>query len=271
MNSEPRSVPAARASVRSVEQTLDVLELLSQAERPLALGEIARSIGSSPPATHRLLSALRARGYVAQEGSGSRYTRGLACFSLAALAASRQDLRRAAAPQLEALNRDTGEAVHLAVHQAGFAVYIDKRESRRETTPVSRVGERAPAHCVATGRAILAFLPLADIEALIAGGLERFTDTTPADRDELLSDLDRTRHRGYALNRGAWRPAVGGVACPIRDFSGLVQGSIGCCVPLERFGEDRLPALAERTMRAAAAISAELGHFLVAPPPGSPG
>jgi IclR family KDG regulon transcriptional repressor len=264
MSAKPQSIPLPRASVRSVDQTLDALELLSQAERPLGLGEIAQSLGISPPATHRLLSALRARGYVAQDGSTSRYTRGLACFSLAALAASRQDLRRTAAPHLDALNGETAEAVHLAVYESGFAVYIDKRESRRETAPVSRVGERAPAHCVATGRAILAYLPLTDLEALIAEGLQRFTDTTPDNRERLLADLDRTRRQGYALNRGAWRPAVGGVACPIRDFSGLVQGSIGCCVPLERFDDDRLPALARRTMLAAAAISAELGYVVPA-------
>jgi DNA-binding IclR family transcriptional regulator len=261
MGAETRSVQS-RASVRSVGQTLDVLELLARAERPLGVTEIAGELELSAPATHRLLSTLRERGYVAQDPFSSKYLRGLACFSLAALAASRQTLRSAAAEHMRALNVETREAVHLAVYESGSAVYIDKLESLRETAPVSRVGERAPAHCVATGRAILAYLPPADVEALLATGLERFTETTPAGRGALEADLAETRRRGYAVNRGAWRRGVAGVAAPIRDFTGMVQASVGCCVPLERFADERVPELAQLTLHTAAAISSELGFVM---------
>ncbi len=261
MGAETRSVQP-RASVRSVDQTLDVLELLARAERPLGLTEIATRLELSAPATHRLLTTLRERGYVAQDPFSSKYMRGLACFSLAALAASRQSLRGAAEEPMRSLNIETGEAVHLAVYESGSAVYIDKLESLRETAPVSRVGERAPAHCVATGRAILAYLPLADLEALLATGLDRYTETTLFEREELAADLAQTRRRGFAVNRGAWRAGVGGVAAPIRDFSGTVQASLGCCVPLERFTDDRVPELARHTVQTAAAISHELGFVV---------
>src|SRR5947209_16160957 len=115
MGAETRSVQP-RASVRSVDQTLDVLELLARAERPLQLSEIATQLDLSAPATHRLLSTLRERGYVAQDPFSSMYMRGLACFSLAALAASRQSLRDAAAGPMRSLNLETGEAVHLTVY-----------------------------------------------------------------------------------------------------------------------------------------------------------
>lgn len=262
MGAETKSV-RPRASVRSVDQTLDVLELLVRAERPLRLSEVAAALGLSAPATHRLLSTLRERGYVAQDPFSSTYVRGLACFSLATLAASRQGLRGAASEPMGALNRETGEAVHLSVYESGSAVYIDKLESLRETAPVSRVGERAPAHCVATGRAILAYLPAAELDALMTTGLTRYTDATPVDRDGLELDLAETRRRGYAINRGAWRSGVGGVAAPIRDFSGMVQASVGCCLPLDRFTDDRAPELAALTVRTAAVISRELG-FVVA-------
>ena len=261
MGAETRSVQP-RASVRSVGQTLDVLELLARAERPLRLSEIAVQLELSAPATHRLLSTLRDRGYVAQDPFTSTYMRGLACFTLAALAASRQSVRSAAAEPMRELNVETGEAVHLSVYESGSAVYIDKLESLRETAPVSRVGQRAPAHCVATGRAILAYLPPPDVEALVVSGLRRYTETTPVDREELLADLARTRRRGYAINEGAWRRGVGGVAAPIRDFSGMVQASIGCCLPLERFTDDRVPDLAAHTVRTAAVVSRQLGFVM---------
>ncbi len=252
--------------MRSVDQTLDVLELLARADRPVGVTEIARSLSLSPSGVHRLLAALRERGYAAQDPATGRYTRGLQCFSLAALAASRQTLRAVADDHLRALNEATGEAVHLTVYESGHVVYIDKLESHHETAPVSRVGERAPAHCVATGRAIIAYLPLTEIEMLIERGLQPFTDSTIADRAALLADLEATRTRGYALNRGSWRAAVGGVAAPIRDFSGMVQASVGCCLPLERLNDQATADLASQTIQTAAAISEELG-FVV---PGTP-
>ena len=58
---------AQRTSSRSVEQTLDILELLASADGPLGVTEIAKSLGLSTPGTHRLLAALHERGYVARD------------------------------------------------------------------------------------------------------------------------------------------------------------------------------------------------------------
>jgi IclR family transcriptional regulator, KDG regulon repressor len=258
----PSTQARPRASVRSVDQTLDLLELLARADRPVGVTEIARSLGLSASGVHRLLTTLRDRGYASHDPVTGRYTRGLACFSLAALAASRQTLRAVADEHLRALNQATGEAVHLTVYESGHVVYIDKLESHHETAPVSRVGEQAPAHCVATGRAIIAYLSVTEIEMLIERGLDRFTDSTIGDRESLLADLEATRARGYALNRGSWRAAVGGVAAPIRDFSGMVQASVGCCLPLERLTEEAATTLAGQTIQTAAAISEELGFVV---------
>jgi DNA-binding IclR family transcriptional regulator len=255
-----------RASVRSVDQTLDVLELLAGAERPLGVTEIAHGLGLSSSGVHRLLSTLRERGYATQDPVSGRYIRGLACFSLAALAASAKSLKVVADEHLRALNVATGEAVHLAVYEFGRVTYIDKLESLNATGPVSRVGGQAPAHCVATGRAILAYLPESEIDALLERGLERFNDNTPLDREALAADAIVTRERGYALNRGAWRAGVGGVAAPLRDFSGTVQASLGCCVPLERFTDERVPELARLTVETAAAVSRELGFVAPSAP-----
>src|ERR1700716_474428 len=145
-----------RTSARSVGQTLDILELLASADGALGVTDIAQRLGLSPPGAHRLLSALHERGYVARDTvSPTKYTRGLGCFRLAALSASRQSLRAAAVEHLQELNSVTREAVHLAVHEADHVVYIDKLESLHEIAPVSRIGNLAPVHCVATGRAIL--------------------------------------------------------------------------------------------------------------------
>lgn len=100
--------------------------------------------------------------------------------------------------------------MHLAVHDDGWVVYLEKAESRHPVAPVSRIGDRVPAHLVATGRAILAYLPEEQLDA------------------EIVAE---TRRRGWALNRDSYREGVSGVAAPIRDCTGGVVASIGCCFP----------------------------------------
>ena len=53
-----------------------------------------------------------------------------------------------------------------------------------------------------------------------AVGLERVTEYSLADPDELLADLALTRHRGYAVDRQEALVGVWCVGAPIRDHTG---------------------------------------------------
>lgn len=226
---------------RTVDSTLDVLELLGSAGEPVGVTDVAERLGLSAAGAHRLLSTLKRRGYAEQDPASSRYSIGLQAFGLAALSASRRDLRERSASYIRELNEATGETVHLAVYDAGWIVYLEKADSRHPVAPVSQVGARAPAHLVATGRAILAYLPESELGQLDLEGYD------PAE----------TRERGWALNEESYREGVSGVAAPIRDWTGAVTASIGCCLPSRRLTDPE--ELAERCMSAAAGISAELG------------
>lgn len=249
----------SKSRVRSVDSTIDVLELLASSGDAVGVTEVAGRLGISAPGAHRLLAALRERGYAEQDPHSSRYSIGLRAFGLATLSAARQDLRLRAAPHIRELSEATGETVHLAAYDSGWVVYLEKAESSQPVAPVSRVGGRAPAHCVATGRAILAYLPEAELERIVAEGLERQTEATPTTRDELDAVLEETRERGWALNEDSYRDGVSGVAAPIRDWTGAVAASIGCCLPSRRLTAETEPLLVERSVAAAARLSAELG------------
>lgn len=254
--------PGRPSTAQTVERALDALELLAARGGFIGVSELARELHISSPSAHRLLSTLAARGYARQDPVTARYAIGLRCFSLATLAMADIDLRGAVAPHLHALNEATGETVHLALYADGETVYIDRIEGRRPVGPISRIGGRAPAHCVSTGRAILAYLPDEEIERLLSRGLERHTERSPTTREALEADRRLTRRQGYAINEGSWRPEISGVAAPIRDYSGRVVASLGVCLPTERFGSDTRGALIRHTLDAAAAASAELGFSL---------
>lgn len=242
-----------------MEHALEVLEMLAAAGSPIGVTDVAKRLGISAAGAYRLLNTLLSHGYAQQDPYTSQYSIGLHAFALATLASSSQDVRERARRCLQELNTATGETCHLAAYHHGWVIYIDRLESHHPVAPVSRIGDRAPAHCVATGLAILAFLPHAEVDSIVAEGIERYTDRTLVERDEIILRLADVRRRGWALNEGMWRAEVCGVAAPVREWSGRVVASIGVCLPASRLTEERTPELAEITLAAAARLSGELG------------
>jgi DNA-binding IclR family transcriptional regulator len=242
-----------------LDRALDILELLAGSPGPQGLTEIAERVHGPKATVHRLLATLQARGYATQDPRTGRYDAGIRCFELGSLWASRLDLRAVAAPHAARLNELSGETVHLAVYDHGDVVYVDKIESRHPVVAKSQLGARCPAACVATGRALLAYQPREEIEEALRGPLPAPSPQSVTRPAELGALLDQVRRDGYAVNHGGYREGVGGVAAPVRDYTGGVVASVGLCLPEQRFGPDRFGALRDWTVAAAAAISAALG------------
>jgi DNA-binding IclR family transcriptional regulator len=242
-----------------LERGLNILEFLTRAGGGRGLTDISAEVGGPKATVHRLLATLQARGYVNQDARTSLYWAGVRCFELGSMWAQNLDLRAKAKPYLAELNEVTGETVHLAVYDHGQVVYVEKLESPQPVVAKSSVGLRCPATCVATGRALLAFQPREEIDDVLARPLPQFTALSITDPGELRALLADVRHRGYGVNRGTYRDEVGGLAAPIRDHTGRVIASVGVCLPLHRFGDDRFEALRDATVAAAVGISAALG------------
>jgi DNA-binding IclR family transcriptional regulator len=160
---------------------------------------------------------------------------------------------------LQELAARTHETVHLSIFDGADAVYIDKIDGVHPVRAYSRVGGRAPAHCVATGKALLAHQP-SEVIANVAAHLERFTPHTITKPEVLYEELKRIRRDGYAINRGQWREGVGGAAAPIRDGSGAVVAAVGISGPTDRLRLKVLRDFVPFVIAAAEKISRGLGY-----------
>ncbi|MGQ0675456.1 MAG: IclR family transcriptional regulator [Rhodospirillales bacterium] len=238
---------------------LDVLEALSDVEE-IGLSELARRQGVSGPTLFRILATLGARGYVHKSPTG-RYRLTLKAWEVGAKAVRRLALRDVARPFMERLAAETQETVNLSVRQGDGIVIIDKIDSPHPVRAETFVGLRAPVHCSATGKAIVAFERPEALEALLPERLQRHTDATITERAALLRELAQVRRQGWARNREEWRPGVCAAAVPVRDAAGAVAASLSVTVPTSRFlaeaVRDRLvPAL----KKAAAAIEQQIAR-----------
>ena len=237
---------------------LTVLEALAASREPRGVTDLAHELGMLKSNVHRLLQTLAHRGYVRKDAASSRYECTLKVWELGALLAERLDVRRAARPHVAALAERTSETVHLSVLDGADVLYVDKAESPQPVRAYSRVGGRAPAYCVATGKALLAHAP-DEIVTELSAGLVRHTPRTITDPDVLRKELRRVREVGYAVNRGEWRESVGGLAAPIFDVNRAAIAAIGLSGPTDRLNTNRMREWAPLVMAAASAISRELG------------
>jgi IclR family transcriptional regulator, KDG regulon repressor len=252
----------ARRRIRSLGTTLlkglAVLEALAMSDEPRGITNLAHELGLAKSDVHRLLQTLAHRGYTRKDPDSGRYECTLKVWELGALVAERLDVRRVARPYVEDLARRTTETVHLSVLDGTEVLYVDKIDSPQPVRAYSRVGGRAPAYCVATGKALLAHVPDAVLDRIVTR-LKRYSARTITDADGLRKELRKVRDVGYAINRGEYRETVCGLAAPIFNLSGEAIAAIGISGPIERLSATRLRDLAPAVVTAARAISRALG------------
>lgn len=237
---------------------LSVLELLSRTDRPLSLTQIGKELGMVKSNVHRLMQALVDTRFVLRDEEDGTYSASIKLWELGSAVLAKLDLRRHAERQMEALLNQTGESVHLSVLDGLEVVYVHKVDSDHPVRAYTQIGGRAPAYCVATGKAQLAFTT-PTLLAQVCAQLQRHTERTIADPEEFMREMKKVREQGVALNRAEWRNDVWGIASPILDARGSVIAAIGISGPAARFRKNVLGPWAESVTAAATEISHALG------------
>jgi DNA-binding IclR family transcriptional regulator len=245
---------------QTVQKALLLLEALVRSGQPRRLTELSRELGLTKPNVYRLLSTLSVLGYVKKDPANSHYSPTLKLWEMGSMLVRDIDLGTAAGPRLRKLCAETHESVQLAVFDAGFVVYVDKVDSAQPLKAITSIGSRVPASVTSTGKAMLAWLPAESLELAVAQ-VKRYTPLTMTRRRDIEHDLEETRLRGYAVNRGEFRAGVCGIAVPIRDRSGGVVAAVGVWGAEKNILGARREELAYLTMAAARDISRQLGHI----------
>jgi len=234
-----------------------MLETLARSAHPMGVTELATALGIPKSNVHRMLQALVELRYVLRDDDRGTYRASIRLWELGSAVLARLDLRTMALPAMEALLERTRESVHLSVLDGDEVVYVHKLDSPEPVRAYSQIGGRAPAHCVATGKAMLAFESDAFLTS-VSRRLTRHAPRTLTDPAEFMREMERVRSQGYAVNRGEWRDSVCGVAAPIRGSDGRVLAALGISGPAERIKPSAFKALAVHVVAAAEAVSSAM-------------
>ncbi len=249
-----------RTRLSSVTNALRLLKVFSDQESEIGISDLARRVSLAKSTVHRLASSLVEEGMLEQTEREGKYRLGLTLFELGSLVRRKMDVTTEARPYLKALSERTGETVQLAVLEQTEALYINIIESQRALRMNYQVGTRAPLHCTAVGKVLLAHAQAQTFEASVTQGMTALTAATITDAADLRRELILIGNRGYALEEEEAEPGLRGVAAPVRDFSGQVVAAIGISGPTHRMSRKVLLAYARDLLDVAGAVSQRLGY-----------
>ncbi|WP_425827969.1 IclR family transcriptional regulator [Streptomyces fractus] len=224
-----------------------LLVLLSFTERRPEWGvsEMARRHGWDKAVAQRLLTTLASRSFLTCDTTTRRYRLGPAVSRLARAGEHSGVLPSLVRPILAGLLRETGESVVLNVPQgAGYrcAAAVDGTGPVRYTAIIGAV---MPGHAGASGHAIFAHYPEAELRRLFgATPLQRFNGHTVTDLDTLLALYADVRAQGHSVSHGEYDEAVAAVAAPVFQ-AGTVAASLTVIGPAHRItrATDRITEL----------------------------
>ena len=243
---------------QTVQKAMNLLEALVRSTQPRRLTELSRELGLTKPNVYRLLSTLTILGYVKKDPTTSLYSATLKLWEMGSMLVRDVDLQSVSGPRLRKLCEETRESVQLAVWDNGYVVYVDKVDSPQPLKAITSIGSRVPATVVSTGKALIAWMPPQALDAAM-DHVKRYTPLTMTRRKDVERDLEETRERGYAVNRGEFRVGVCGIAAPVRDRNGSVVASIAVWGSEKNILGARRDELAAMTVSAARDISREMG------------
>ncbi|OLR90381.1 IclR family transcriptional regulator [Actinokineospora bangkokensis] len=250
------------SDVPALRRGLAVLRLLATKAGPVTAAAVARELGLPRSTTYHLLSELTAAGFVTHLPEERRYGLGVAAFEVGSAYTRHDPLERLGRPVLARLARTTGCAAHLGVLHGAETLYL-VRELPPLAHTVTDVGVRIPAHLPASGRAMLAHLPAAQVRAQFPTrqSFTGRTDRGPTSLPRLRALLTRERQRGWAVEDGYVTPGHASVAAPVRDHNGTPIAAISSTFRHECAPEcgQTWPDLAHATQHAADELSTRIG------------
>lgn len=250
------------SGTQAIRRAFAVLQLFGERGTDLGVAQAAKELGLTLSTAHRIIRALVAEGYLAQNEEGERYYLGRSALFLGQ-AAQRNFGLDATWPILRHLADTTGESVNLGVLGGTTAVVVQRIESPQPLRFSQPIGTRVPLHASSMGKAILAFNPALRTHLTTTHHpLPQITPATITTPAALHTELTTTRQQGWSKDDEESIPGVRCIGAPILDTTGTAWAAIALQAPAIRLPPTRLPELATQVTHAAKEISTLLppGH-----------
>ncbi|MBL0088046.1 MAG: DNA-binding transcriptional regulator KdgR [Ideonella sp.] len=254
-------------SVAAVLKVFAILQALSE-RNETGISDLSVRLAMPKATVYRFLQTMKMLGYVRQEPDSERYGLAMKTFELGAKALQYPDLVELAKQHMQTLSDQTGETVHLGTLIDSEIIYVHKVDSRHMLGMYSRVGRRAPLHCTAIGKVLMAWEDPDRRDRILDGAeFKRFREKTIVDRGEFLDELARVKAQGFGEDREEFDEHIRCLGIPIFDRLNHPVAGLSVSFPTFRYEDTKAPKVVAMLTEASRDISTRLGcsKFPLAP------
>ena len=255
--------------IEAIARGLDVIRAFRPGQPVMSLASVAHASSLPRPTARRILLTLEQLGYIRQVGGqapgqgpglspgGFELTPRVLDLGMSYVLS--HGLWEIARPHMEALVTRTRESTSIAQLDGSDIVYVARVAVPKIVTLSVTIGTRFPAMQTSLGKVLLAALPPAEAERVLAEpSRSGITPPWRPDAAERAAALREVRARGWALTDEQLAPGIRSVAVPLRDGDGTVIAALNVNshaaeTPLDVLIGQHLPLL----IQAAGAISAD--------------
>ncbi len=219
------------------------------------LPQLAEDLSIAKSTVYKHVMTLHECGYLVKEGD--QYHVGPKFLNLGEHARSRKlgyqfaddavrELTEATDEEADFVIEDHGRIITISESYHKWVKYPGEGESDRYR---ARMGTYYPMHATASGKAILAELPRARVEAILnQWGLLEKTDNTITERQDLFEELELIKDQGYAIDDEEFTNGLRSVGMVVTQPDGTHIGSMSVSGPSYRmtdeiFAKEIVPAL----------------------------
>jgi DNA-binding IclR family transcriptional regulator len=247
----------------TISKALNLLNFFSEARPEIGLTEFKKLSKQDKATVHRHLTELEQIGFLEQDSQTRGYRLGPAILRLSGVREATFPARRAVRPVVDRLSEELGELVHVGLLQGSFVSPLYHKDAMLHGTRVFfDAAQTPPLHATATGLITLAFGPEGLLERVLKSPLERMTEMTITDPEQLLGAVRHTRDRGYSFSDQSLEIEVCSFGMPIFDRHGIANAAIAVALPRSRVTPDKTSQILAALGQASRELTTTLGGRL---------
>lgn len=248
--------------VQTLEKSIDILLCLkeSASSEGMSIAEINEKLNLGKSVIHRILDTLYAYRFVEKTSEG--YSLGWGLYDIAQVIPEKHHLSETSYKKImERLCNHFKETINLGVYSNGEVVIICKIEPDRRLRSSVAVGEREPLYATALGKQFLASFTKEEVKTYFESfQLEKLTERTIVNLDEMYAELRKVKTEGYAFDNEEFCDGLICTAVPVYDFQGKITAAMSISVPNGRYTAEKMEEIIKELKKAAMELSDFLGY-----------
>ena len=246
-------------AMQTIDRAIKILKSFSINEKELSLADLHRKLGLAKSSLQRILNTLVLHGLLDKDEKQKTYQLGIELFFLGGLVEKNSHLLSISKSFMEDLRNQLGESISLNIIHQKERKCIGYLQSLYELTTISYIGQTSPLYAGASAKLLMAYLPPDELAEILSEiELNKISDHTITDKDELRKDLVKIQSDGYAVSNNERVKGGFAISAPIKNRFNEVIAGLSLTMPTARVDQEKIHQYINEVKKTAALISLKL-------------